>query len=126
MQSRLLGVIALTMAVAVAGNVHADAPASVAKTFDKVIAAVTAGDREAFIALGTPEVKSAFTPELMKSVRSSLGKRLEEGYTTQYLCELNQAGLKVHLWKVTFADGGDDAIVRMAMQKDLVAGFFLQ
>jgi len=33
------------------------------------------------VALGTPAVKGAFTPELMKSVRGTLGKRLERRYS---------------------------------------------
>ncbi len=126
MISRVLGIIALAIAIAFGSNVYADPPASVGKTFDKVVAAVISGDRDAFVALSTPAVKSGFTPELMKSIQGTLGKRLEAGYSAEYLCELNQAGLKVHLWKVSFRDGGDDVVVRIAMQKDSVAGFFLQ
>jgi len=126
MQLRVSGIIALMVAIAFGSNVYADPPASVGKTFDKVVAAVISGDRDAFVALATPAVKSAFTPEIMKSVRSAFGKRLEAGYSAEYLCELDQAGLEVHLWKVSFRDGGDDVVVRIAMQEDLVAGFFLQ
>lgn len=126
MQSRILGAIALAMTIAISGSVHADPPEKVAATFQQVIAAVTAGDREAFVTLATPTIKSAFTPELMTSIKGTLGERLDAGYSAEYLCELNQAGLKVYLWKVTFADDGDDVVVRIAMQEGLVAGFFLQ
>jgi len=125
MQSRILVIVALTT-IAFASNAYAQPPENVAKTFDQVVAAVASGDQGVFATMGTPEVKSGVTAEVMGSLKSTVGKRLTAGYRAEYLCELNQAGLKVYLWKVSFKDGGDDVVVRIAMQEELIAGFFLQ
>lgn len=99
---------------------------AVQKSFEKLLAAVEASDRDAFVAEGTDAVKEGTTAAVMDLLKEKLGSRLKKGYESTYLCVLNQAGHRVHLWKCTFKDGGDDMVIRVAIKDGKVAGFFLQ
>lgn len=121
--------IAFVALVLCAGNAAVsagDPDPAVKKIFDKMIGAVQANDREAFVANGTDDVKKGTTQEIMDVLEKHLGSRLKKGYKAVYLCELKQAGHQVHLWKLTFKDDGDDMVIRMALKDGKVGGFFLQ
>ena len=66
------------------------------------------------------------TPQLMDAVSQQFGERLQHVDAVSYLCELNEKGCKVYLWKITFKVGGDDVVVRLAVQSQKVAGFFFE
>jgi hypothetical protein len=104
----------------------ADPAPEVQKTFDKLLSAIKANDRDAFVADATDAVKQGLTPQVMEGVNKQLSSRLTKGYEAQYLCALKQVGHQVHLWKLTFTDGGDDVVIRLALKDGKVAGFFLQ
>jgi hypothetical protein len=122
--------IALTGVLGLIGwtvPVHAaDADAKVQKSFDKLLAAIKANDRDMFVADATDAVKQGTTKEAMDALSKQFGSRLKQGYDAAYLCELKQAGHQVHLWKLSFKDGGDDVVVRVAFKDGKVGGFFLQ
>lgn len=96
------------------------------KTLDELLRAIKAGDREAFVVNATDQVKQGMTQQIMAALEAQLGKRLKQGYQATHLCQLNQSGYHVHLWKSTFADSGDDVVFRLAIKDGKVAGFFLQ
>jgi hypothetical protein len=100
--------------------------AAVKKTFEKMIDALKANDRDAFVADATDQVKEALTPEAMEALHKNLGSRLKKGFTPTYLTQLKQAGHQVHLWKVGFKDDGDDVLIRLAIKDGKVGGFFAQ
>lgn len=104
----------------------ADPPPAVQKIFDKIINAIKANDRDAFVADGTDAVKENTTKELMENLSKQLGSRLKKGYQATYLCQLKQAEHEVYLWKTTYKDEGDDVVIRISMKDGKVAGFFLQ
>lgn len=108
------------------GEQPAQAPAAVQKICKKMLDAIEAKDRDAFVADSTEEVKEGVTAEVMAKLSKKLGARLKKGYDSTYLCQLKQLGYEVHLWKLTFKDAGDDVVIRMAMKEGKVAGFFLQ
>jgi hypothetical protein len=103
-----------------------DPDPAVKKTFDKLIGAVKANDRDAFIAEATDVVKKGVTEEVMDVISKQLGTRLKKGFEAAYLCQLKQGGRQVHLWKVTFKDGEDDVVIRVVLKDGKVDGFFLQ
>ena len=117
-------VAASALAAATAARAGDPAPA-VQKTFDKLVAAVKAGDRDAFLAEATDALKQATTPQVMAGL-SKLGSRLGKGYKATYLCQLKQEGYQVHLWKVTFKDERDDVVIRVVLKDGKVAGFVTQ
>jgi hypothetical protein len=100
--------------------------AAVKKTFEKMIDALQANDRDAFLADATDQVKEALTPEAMDVLHKNLGSRLKKGFTPTYLTQLKQAKHQVHLWKVAFKDDGDDVLIRVAFKDGKVGGFFAQ
>jgi hypothetical protein len=103
-----------------------DPDPAVKKIFDKMVNALKTGDRDAFIANGTEQVKKGVTEEVMTALTKEIGSRLKGGYDATYLCQLKQADHQVHLWKVTFKDGKDDVVFRLALKDGKVGGFFLQ
>jgi hypothetical protein len=129
-QSRLIQLAALVAVAALVANAAparaADPDPTVQKTFDKLVGAIKANDRDAFVADATDAVKQAITPKVMEGLSKQLGSRLGKGYQASYLCELKQAGHQVHLWKVTFKDEGDDVVIRVAFKDGKVAGLFPQ
>ncbi len=99
---------------------------SVQKIFKKLLTALQSNDRDAFLADATDAVKKGVTEQVMEGLNKQLGSRLKKGNEATYLCQLKQRGLQVHLWKMTFKDGGDDVVVRVALKDGKVDGFFLQ
>jgi hypothetical protein len=104
----------------------ADPDPSVKKTFDKLLDAIQSNDRAAFVADATDAVTKGLTDQVMDGLNKQLGSRLKKGYEAAFLCPLKQGGVQVHLWKVTFKDGGDDVVIRVALKDGKVDGFFLQ
>ena len=43
-----------------------------------------------------------------------------------FLTSLKQQGYAVYLWKLTFKDGKDDHLARMAVKDGKVGGFWIQ
>lgn len=121
--------IGLAFAVLVTATAlgRADEPEpAIKKTFEGMLNAIKANDRDAFVAEGTEAVKKGTTAEIMDALNKLVGPRLNKGYQSTYLCQLKQAGHQIHLWKLAFKDDGDDIVVRMALKDGKVAGFFFQ
>ncbi len=104
----------------------ADADPGTKATFDRLVAAVQANDRDAFVKNATDDMQQAVTPQVMDGINRDIGTRLAKGFDATYLCQLKQQGHQVQLWKVAFKDGGDDALIRIVMRGDKLAGFFRQ
>ena len=52
--------------------------------------------------------------------------RFQSGYEISYLGDLKQQGTHVTLWKVSFKDHSDDALVTLVMKDGKVAGFWIK
>ena len=105
---------------------HAQAPALPDTMMKKLMAAVEENDYAAFVEDGIPEFKTGVTPQILERVSRQIAERLKEGYECAYLGEMKQREFKVYLWKATFKDGGDDALIKLVVRDDLVAGFWIQ
>ncbi len=105
---------------------HAQAPALPDTMMTKLMKAVEENDYAAFVEDGIPEFKAGVTPQILEGVSLQIAARMKEGYTCTYLTEMKQREFNVYLWKVTFMDGGDDALVKLVVRDDLVAGFWIQ
>lgn len=104
----------------------ADNEAPSHETIDRLIGGVQNNDLAALMQHATPQMKAGLTQDLLNKVSHDLAPHLQAGYATIYLGDLKQHGMHVQLWKLTFKDGRDDALVRLALQGDDVAGFFIQ
>jgi hypothetical protein len=95
-------------------------------TLDRLLRAVEQNDYDTFVAGATAQFKAALTRQMMEGVSAQLAPRMKRGFAAEYLGELKQSGARVLLWKLTFSDGGDDTLAKLALQDDQVAGFLLQ
>ena len=95
-------------------------------TFDRLIHALQIDDRASILSTATDEMKQTITASVMDNVSHDIGPHLSAGYQASLLGELSQRGCHVQLWKVTFKDGHDDLLARVAMNGDKLAGFFIQ
>lgn len=120
------GVLALALApfMASAQEQTPKADPAAQKLCDKMLEAIKTADRDAFIANANDKVKEGTSQEIMNALEKELGSRLKKGFEQTYLCQLKQSGHQVYLWKLTFKDGGDDFVIRLAIKDGKVGGFF--
>ena len=93
--------------------------------FDTLLAATVAGDYSRFVSVGDQSFRDGITPEMFRSVSDDLAPRMRSGCMPTYLGQLRQSGAQVSLWQLAFADGGDDALARLAMTSGNVNGFLI-
>jgi hypothetical protein len=93
---------------------------------DRLLRAVQANDRETFLKDATPAMRQGITAPLLDGVSKDLAPHLSSGYTLVYFGELRKSGDTVEIWKLSFKDGRDDALVKMAMSNRKLDGFFIQ
>ena len=103
----------------------ADAPKEDAAAAGKLLAALEKSERDAFVADGEAAFQKLTPPQFAAAV-AQLGPRLKAGYETLYLGELKQRGYRVTLWKLSFKDGGDDALATLSMKDGKVGGFWIK
>ena len=95
-------------------------------TLNKLITAIENNDYDSFVENGNDEFKAGLTDQMFDGVSGIMSARFKNGYTLDYLGELNQQGYFVHLWKAVFDDKGDDVLIKLSIKDAKVAGFWLQ
>ncbi len=93
------------------GNV----PPDVVRALEVLLDATQSGDYEEFIALGTEQMKAGISRAMFERVSAQLAPRMTAGYSAAYLTELKNKVYRVHLWKVSFRDGGDEHVMRISL-----------
>jgi hypothetical protein len=115
--------------------VRAEEPAKVAvkqpdaaaqAAFGGLVAAIQANDYARFLAPMDEPMKQAVTKPVFDTVVTQYAPRLKQGYTTGYFGDMKKQGYKVHVWKMSFEDGGDDVMAELSMKDGKVGGFFLR
>ena len=102
------------------------APPAAEKILKLLLQATQEGNYEAFIALGTERFQQGISKSMFFGVSEQVASRLQAGHATEFLTEINQCEHSVYLWKLSFSDGGNQFIARLAlMTDDKVAGFML-
>ncbi|MEH2448322.1 MAG: hypothetical protein V7K18_21860 [Nostoc sp.] len=95
-------------------------PENVINCLQTILAATAAGNYELFLTVGDLEYRRDITKEIFDQVSSPLIPRISEGYTTTYFGHLKQGETQTYLWKLSFADDGNEFIVRVGMKGDKV------
>ncbi|MEO6861166.1 MAG: hypothetical protein ABI180_06450 [Microcoleus sp.] len=98
---------------------------SVIDCLQVILDATASKNYELFTTVGDAGYKAGITQEMFDNVSDELGSRLQNGYSISYLADLKQEGCEIYLWKLSFADGGDEFVARMTMNGDKVAGIFI-
>lgn len=112
----------LLPATAWAGN----EPAQARQLLSSLLTAVAEENYQAFRALGTADFQAAIPDAEFNRVADVMAERVRQGYEADYLTHLNQQGYRVEIWKISFADGGDDILARLVVFEGKAAGFLLQ
>ena len=92
----------------------------------KLITAIEKSDYETFVADADAPFKKALKKELFASTAGHYAAQFKAGYDVSYLGDLKQFGCQVTLWKISFKDHSDDALVTLMMKEGLVAGFWIK
>jgi hypothetical protein len=119
-------VIALVVLVWIPSVNAAIDGSSTVGTVNTLLTAIATSNYDTLIANAAPALKSRITRETFTQVSTQLSPRLKKGYTLQYLGNLKQQGVEVHLWKIIYQDGGDEMLARLVIQENKVAGFWFQ
>lgn len=91
----------------------------------KIFSAIEKSDYVAFVADGDAPFKQ-LKKEQFDAVSAKVAPKLLAGHELSYLGDLKQHGYHVTLWKVTFKDGGDDALATLSVKDGKVGGFFIR
>jgi hypothetical protein len=94
--------------------------------FKNLMAATVSNNYDGFMAEADASLKSALSKRMLERVSKELEPRARQGYDSQYLGELNRKGYKVHLWRLKFKDGGDDALATLSVKDGKAGNFLLQ
>lgn len=101
-------------------------PAEARHLLSSLLSAVAEEDYPQFRALGTEDFRAGIPEAEFNRVTDAMAERVEQGYEADYLTHLNQQGYRVEIWKISFADGGDDTLARLVVFEGKAAGFLLQ
>jgi hypothetical protein len=100
-------------------------PQSVIDYFQTILDATASGNYELFTTVGDSGYKAGITKQMFEGVSEQLAPRMEQGYSITYFGSLKQADYQIYLWKLSFEDGGDEFVARMAMTGDKVSGILI-
>ena len=79
-----------------------------------------------FVAKGSAHFKAAVQPSRLHGLSTNLGMRLAAGHRPTLFGSLRKHQGTLWLFRLEFADGGDDALVNMTTNGWQVAGFFIE
>ena len=94
--------------------------------FHQLLDAQATKNYDAFVAHGTLQLKAALTKTQFDASSDLMIARLKGGCDVDSLGELNQRGLQVYLYRLSFKDGGDDMLGTMALKNGQVAGIYFK
>jgi RNA polymerase sigma-70 factor (ECF subfamily) len=104
-----------------AGPGQADASSLLAE----LLQAIQANAYDDFVAKGSAGFKAAIQPTMLRGLSRNLGAHLAVGYQPSSLGSLRRPGGTLWLFRLEFADGGDDALVSMFTDGWQVAGLLI-
>ncbi|MBX6317153.1 hypothetical protein [Pigmentiphaga sp.] len=88
--------------------------------------AIEAKNYQEFVAAGSEDFAKLDRSQF-DAVAAQLAPRLHGGYQVQRLGDYRQQAYELSLWKITFADGGDDLLGTLNLQDNgKVGGFVLR
>jgi len=96
------------------------------ESLDRLVVAIFSNDFEMFTSEGTEEFKNGITRKQFNAVSGQFKNLGADGYSSEYLTDLNQRGVTVYLWKLTHKDSDEEMLARMILIDGKVGGFWLQ
>ncbi len=99
--------------------------ADASSLLEELLQAVAADAYDDCVAKGSASFKAALRPAMFHRLSTTLGKRLAAGYQPTRLGRLHRGEGELWLFRLEFADGGDDALISMLTDGWQVAGFLI-
>jgi len=121
----LIKSVIIAAAVLTTVSAYAEPDQTTQTIFKNLMAATVSNNYDGFIAECDAAMKAALTKPMLVGVSKQMEPRAKQGYEAHYLGELNQHGYKVHLWRLSFKDGGDDALATLSVKDGKAGGFYL-
>lgn len=81
---------------------------------------------EAFLSDCDDTMRASLTKQMFDGVSGMLAPRLKQGWKHTYLGKLRQQGSIVYLWRLEFADGKDEHLLKLALKDGKVSGILVQ
>ena len=128
MNAKLTWQCAVTIAALLGAATFASAaePAKQDAAFTaKLLNSLEHSDFNSFVVDGSREFQ-AMTKDQFDAACAQLAPKLKVQHTVTFLGELKQHGYRVTLWKLSFADGSDDALVTLSVKDGKVGGFWIK
>jgi hypothetical protein len=100
-------------------------PENAIDCLQRILDAIATGNYELFLTVGDSDYKTGISKEMFDLISSQLSPRMTEGYNITYFGHLKQREYQTYLWKLSFVDGGDEFVARMAMNGDKVGGILI-
>ncbi len=123
---KLLTIAAFIIATTSSQLLSSEPPEEAASILNELLQATESGEYAAFQAPGNQAFKEGITEEMFSQVSSQMQPVLEGGYDTTYLSDLNQQGFKIYLWKLIPKTGNDEFLLKLTLEGDEAAGFWIQ
>lgn len=90
-----------------------------------LLAAIEGDDYANFLRIGDDEFKADLTKEKFTRMVNITAARLEKGYNVVYFGTLKNPPYTIHMWKLSFKDGGREVLGEISLRDDKVVGFFI-
>ena len=103
-----------------------DAKPEIETLFHSQMDAIASNDYQKFLEHTDSTFRQAISTEQFEALTKSLSPELEGGYQAEYLGVLNQQGFNVYLWKMAPSNSESDSLVKMAIQENEIAGFWIE
>jgi hypothetical protein len=91
--------------------------------FDRIVPAILADDRAAFLGYANDDMRQAVTPEVWEEL-DQLAPHLNAGYKATRVRGGEEEGFDVGVWKLVFDDGSSDVVLRVVTRDDELAGLW--
>jgi hypothetical protein len=95
---------------------------------DRILAsldAIEANDFANFARLGNDDFKAQLEKKWFDDMVQERAARLEKGYTVVYLGDLKKDAITVHLWKLAFADKGEEWLGELSWKNGKMDGYWI-
>ncbi|MDD5262214.1 MAG: hypothetical protein PHD76_10250 [Methylacidiphilales bacterium] len=122
---KIASLICVGILAAFATAQAAEPPSDAQAASNKLLSALVSSDYAAFVADGDTAFKG-LKKEMFDSVAAQLAPRFKAGYEAVYLGEMKQKGYQVTLWKLSFKDGGDDALATLSLKNAKIGGYWIR
>jgi hypothetical protein len=105
---------------------HAGDDSQARPIFDRLVAATSASDYEAFMAESPPDLRTKLPKAQFDSSAALLAPRFALKHETTFLGEVNQQGYEIYIYRLRFQDGSDDLLGTLCLKDGKVTGILFR